>query len=139
MLEQISAREIAVSGMKVQRQNMDVIANNVANMNTTRTDEGEPFRRQMVIVEGEQLRARGNTDEAGVSVKRIASDPAPFRMVHDPSHPDANEKGYVAFPNVDLSVEMVNLVVAQRAYEASVAVFASDRRMSQQALDLIRQ
>ena len=139
MLREISAREIAVSGLKAQRVRMNVIANNIANAETTRTPEGGPFRRQMVLLRGEQLKPHvRNPGKLGVHVKRIVSDPMPFRTVYDPSHPDANESGYVQYPNVRLAVEMVNLVAAQRAYDANVAVLVSDRRMTEKALEIIQ-
>ena len=137
MLEAISAREIAVSGLKTQRTRMNVIANNIANALTTRTPDGGAFRRQIAIVRGEPLKPRVDPTKYGVKVKRIASDPSPFRMVYEPGHPDANEEGYVAYPNVNISVEMVDLVASQRAYEASIAVLTSDRRISQKALDIL--
>ena len=138
MLEAISARDIAVSGLKTQRTRMNVIANNIANALTTRTADGTPFRRQMTIVRGEELKPRPNPDHVGVRVKRIQSDPRPFRTVYDPGHPDANADGYVQYPNVDLAMEMVDLVSAQRAYEANVAVMVSGKRMDQKALEIIQ-
>lgn len=139
MLEAISARDIAVSGLKVQRVRMNVIAQNIANAQTTRTHEGGgAYRRQLAIVRGEALKPRIDPTKYGVKVKRIAPDPSPLRPVYDPGHPDANAEGYVAYPNVDTAMEMVDLVVAQRAYEANIAVIQSDRRMSQRALDILQ-
>lgn len=139
MLEAVSALDIAVSGLKAQRARINVIANNIANAQTTRTPGGGgAFRRQMIILRGEQLKPHVDPAKYGVRVKRIVSDPAPLRTVYDPGHPDADEQGYVAYPNVDLAMEMVDLVAAQRAYEANIAVLASDKRMIQQALEIIR-
>ncbi len=139
MLEAISAREIAVSGLKAQRTRMNVIANNIANARTTRTDFGEgPFRRQMAILRGEPLKPRIDPTKFGVHVRHIRPDPSPLRPVYEPGHPDANEEGYVLYPNVDLAVEMANLVVAQRAYDANTAVVMSDKRMAQKALEIIQ-
>ena len=139
MIREISAREIAVSGLKAQRIRINVIANNIANAQTTRTPEGGPFRRQMAVFRGEQLRPHEhNPKRLGVHVMKVVSDPTPFRMVYDPSHPDADEEGYVQYPNIRLAVEMVNLVAAQRAYDANVAVLVSDRRMNQKALEIIQ-
>ena len=142
MLEAISAAEIAVSGLKAQRARMDVIANNIANMQTTRTAKGGPFRRQVAIFRGETIgphfqSGHANPSKVGVHVDRIVGDPSPFRMSYEPGHPDADAEGYVAYPNVDLSVEMVNLVAAQRAYDANVAVVMSDKRMKASALKII--
>ena len=138
MMEHLSAREIAVSGLKAQRARMTVIANNIANVETTRTPRGGTFRRQLAVFRGEQIRRGANSDRSGVRVKDIVSDPSPFRRAYLPDHPDADAAGYVTFPNVSIAVEMADLVSAQRAYDANVAVIVSDRRMNQQALEIIR-
>jgi len=139
MIREISAREIAVSGLKAQRTRMNVIANNIANAETTRTPEGGAFRRQMAVFRGEQIRrSQSNPEKLGVRVVKVVSDPSPFRTVYDPNHPDANAAGYVQYPNIRLAVEMVDLVSAQRAYDANIAVLVSDKRMSQKALEIIQ-
>lgn len=138
MLEKVSAKAIAVSGLRAQRTRMNVIANNIANAMTTRTEKGGAFRRQMAVVRGNQVRPTMSPEDYGVQVKRIVSDPSPFRLVYEPNHPDANEDGYVEYPNVNLSVEMVDLVVAQRAYDANVSVILSSKRMVQKALEIIQ-
>lgn len=137
MVKPISAREIALSGIKAQRSRMNVIANNIANAQTTRTPEGGAFRRQMLIFRGNQIRPGYNPDKMGVRVTRIQRDLSPLREVFDPSHPDANADGYVKYPNVDVAMEMVNMLVAQRAYEANVAVVVSGTRMHESALQII--
>ncbi len=139
MLEAISAQDIAVSGLKAQRTRINVIANNIANSQTTRTAEGRgPFRRQLVVLRGEPLEPHLDPRKFGVWVKRVLSDPSPPRLVYDPGHPDADSEGYVAYPNVDVAMELVDLVSAQRAYDANLAVIVSDKRMMQQALEIIR-
>lgn len=137
--EGISATDIAVMGLKAQRTRMNVIANNIANALTTRTPEGGAFRRQVAIFRGEQL-GLGSVDsrQYGVRVKEVKDDPSDPRLVYEPGHPDANADGYVAYPNVDLSIEMVDLVSAQRAYEANVAVVASAKRIRQKALEILQ-
>ena len=137
MLDQISAREIAVSGLRAQRARMNIIANNIANANATRTPEGGAFRRQMVILQGEPIRSGSNMEKAGVQVQRIMRDPAPFRPVYQPGHPDANSEGYVDYPNITIAVEMADLVSAQRAYEANIAVLVSGAQMHDRALQII--
>jgi len=138
MLDAISASEIATSGLKAQRIRMDIIANNLANVGTTRTEGGGgAFRRQMVLLRGEPLGRLGTGASGGVEVKRIVSDDSPLRPVYGPSHPDANADGFVNYPNIDTAVEMVDLIAAQRAYEANIAVLANGRRMKQQALRII--
>lgn len=138
MIREISGSEIAVSGLKAQRTRMNVIANNIANAETTRTPEGGAFRRHLAVFRGNQLTATNNVDNVGVRVKGVIADKTPLRMVYDPGHPDANKDGYVAYPNIDLSIEMVDLVSAQRAYDANIAVVTNDRRMTQKALELIQ-
>ncbi len=138
MLEGISATAIAVTGLRAQRTRMNVIANNIANALTTRTPEGGPFRRQIAIFRGEQLSPRLNPDDFGVWVKEVVNDMSPFRTVYDPSHPDANSDGIVLYPNVNLAMEMINLVSAQRAYEANIDVILSGRSMRQKALEIIQ-
>jgi flagellar basal-body rod protein FlgC len=137
MIEPISARDIAVSGLRAQRTRMNIIANNIANWETTRTPEGGAFRRQMVVMRGNQIRPGANPDQVGVRVKRVTSDLSPLRPVFQPGHPDANEDGYVFYPNIDLAVEQVDLLAAQRAYEANIAVMVSGSRMRQQAMRII--
>ncbi len=139
MLEAIGARDIAVSGLRAQRVRMNIIANNIANAETTRTENGGgAFRRQLVVLRGEQIRPGANPERLGVRVKRIKRDPSPLRQVFEPNHPDANEEGYVAYPNINIAAEMVNLIAAQRAYEANVAVVVSGRRMNDRALEIIQ-
>lgn len=134
----VSAVDIAVSGLKAQRTRMNVIANNVANAETTRTPEGGPFRRQLAVFRGAQMKPGQPAAEYGVRVKKVVGDPSPFRLVYDPSHPDANAEGYVQYPNVSIAVEMVDLIAAQRAYDANVNVILSDRRMTQKAMEIIQ-
>jgi len=138
MLDGISATEIAVSGLRVQRTRMNLIANNIANVQTTRTPGGGPFRRQLAVFRGEQLGSNLNPDKFGVRIKGIVGDDSPFRQVYDPSHPDANDDGIVLYPNVNLAVEMINLLSAQRAYEANIDVITSGRRMTAKALEIIQ-
>ena len=139
MLESISPISIAVSGLKAQRIRMNVIANNIANAESTRTPGGGHFRRQLAIFRGEQLGTSLSPDKFGVWVTGIENDTSPFRTVYDPTHPDANADGIVAYPNINLSVEMINLISAQRGYEANIDVILSSRRMTQKALEIIQQ
>jgi len=133
----LSARQIAVSGLKAQRTRMNIIANNIANAETTRTPEGGAFRRQLTVFEGNRMKPGFNPDKAGVRVKHVVHDMSELRTIHDPSHPDANEQGYVEYPNVNIAVEMANLVSAQRAYEANISVMVSHSRMSEAAMDIL--
>ena len=134
-----SPRDIAVEGLRAQRARMTLVANNLANINTTRTPEGTAFRRQLVVLRGLQARKGGPEEALGVHVKSVVSDPSPFKRVYEPGHPDADKDGYVSYPNIDVAVEMIDLIAAQRAYEANLAVIATDTRIRQQALDLLQQ
>lgn len=139
---------ISASALTAERLRMDVIANNIANANTTRTLEGGPYVRRRVVfaprfdpVPGFSPLRPTQTAEGlplGVRVVGVEPDPAPPRFVYDPSHPDANEEGYVAFPNVDPLKEMVDLMTATRAYEANVTVLNATKSMALRALDIGR-
>jgi len=118
---------------------MTLIANNLANINTTRTPEGTAFRRQLVLLRGFQARKGGPEESLGIRVKSVVSDPSPFKRVYEPGHPDADKDGYVSYPNIDVAVEMIDLIAAQRAYEANLSVIATESRIRQQALDLLQQ
>jgi len=133
----LSALDISRTGLQVQRMQMDIIANNIANAATTRTPEGGAFRRQLVIAAGHRFTGRVG-EPLGVEVTGVVNDPSPLRTVYDPWHPDANEQGYVEYPNVDIPVEMVNLMLASRAYEANVSVIQSTKQIMRSALDLLR-
>jgi len=138
-IDKISATDIAVSGLKAQRTRMNIIANNIANAETTRTPEGGAFRRQLVILRGDEIKHGANPEHLGVRVKRIERDQAPYRLVYDPQHPDADESGMVAYPNVNIAVEMVDLISAQRAYEANIAVITAGKQMKQRAMEILQQ
>ena len=136
---------ISASGMTAERLRMDVIANNIANANTTRTAGGGPYRRQEVLYSsggssfGDMLESRmgnGSATLHGVNVKGIVQDQTPFKQVYDPGHPDANAQGYVSMPNVDTVTEMVDMMGAQRAYEADVAATQAIKAVAQQAISI---
>ena len=129
-----SAIEASASGLTAERLRMDLIANNIANVNTTRTQEGGPFRRQLAV-----LMPRGGSDPkvgAGVRVVRIAQDDDPPKLAYDPGHPDADAEGYVAMPNVNVVTEMVDLITASRAYEANVTAINAAKDMAAKALEI---
>ena len=129
---------ISATGMTANRLRIDVISTNIANAETTRTPEGGPYRRKVPIF-AEYLRRVGRGYvPAGVRVVKIAEDPSPFRLVYDPSHPDADKDGYVKMPNVNVLREMVDLINAQRAYEANVSAFNTVKAMVNSALQIGR-
>lgn len=138
MISEISARKIAVSSLRAQRERMNIIANNIANAQTTRTPSGGAFRRQLTLLEGRSLYEGARADSGGVWVKDVVKDMTPLEKVYDPSHPDADKEGYLSLPNVNVATEMVDMISAQRAYEASIAVLANGSRMKSRALDILQ-
>lgn len=144
-----SAINVSATGLTAQRLRMDVIAKNIANANTTRTENGLPYRRQIVIFEencknkpfsqflSEESR-RLFLKDGGVKVKGIVDDKSPFKRMYDPGHPDADADGYVLMPNVDTVVEMVNMISATRAYEANVTALNATKGLAQKALEIGR-
>jgi flagellar basal-body rod protein FlgC len=128
--------DIGASGLFAQRVRMDTIANNVANINTTRNEAGEnvPFRRRMVMLsEGRSE----DPSQPGVRVSKIEQDPSPFRRTFDPGHPDADTEGYVNLPNIDMSIEFVNMLEASRAYEANITMMETSKQMLNATLRLL--
>lgn len=118
----------AANGMSVQQRFVEVIARNLANAEVTRTPEGGAFRREIA-----QLGIDPATSRAAL---QVSQDPRPGRMVYDPSHPDANELGFVEYPNVDVNTELVDLMVARRVFEANATVFRAAKSMLMKALDI---
>lgn len=117
---------------------MDVISQNIANANTTRDVNGKPYQRQQVVFEtvlNQQLGLDGSiSGEGGLRIARVEKDQRPVRLVFNPSHPDADENGLVAIPNINIHEEMADLIVSSRAYEANLAVVRSARAMALQTL-----
>jgi len=140
MLGVFSALEVSASGLSAERVRMNTIASNLANARTTRTENGEPYRRLDPVFEAVALDAsRGMLADGGVSqvrVARIVEDQRPGVMVYEPSHPDANGAGYVEYPNVNAVEEMVNMITASRAYEAGVTSIETVKSMARSALEL---
>jgi flagellar basal-body rod protein FlgC len=129
-----SSLNIAATGLTAHRQWMDLIAGNVANANTTRTPEGGPFQRQLAYFR-DIVDTDGNV--LGVQVAGVGKDTAPPRLVYEPGHPDANAEGYVAYPNVNIMIEMVDLIAASRAYEANISSFQAAKDMAQATLSIL--
>jgi len=137
MLNEFLTMTVSATGMTAQRLRLDVIASNIANSETTRTPEGTPYRRRISVF-SEYLLKSGETRSSGVKVSRIAEDMSPFRVVYDPSHPDADENGYVQLPNVNVLREMIDLINAQRSYDANVSAFNTVKAMINSALQIGR-
>lgn len=130
--------DISASGLTAQRLRMDTIANNLANANTTRTERGGPYRREMPMFAAREAAGSDGDEMAGVRVLGIAEDTDPPRLVYDPGHPDANTDGYVQMPNVNVVTEMVDMISASRAYEANVTALNAAKAMAMKALEIGR-
>lgn len=144
----LSAFDICASGMSAQRLRMDIAAENVANMTSTRTESGGTYRRKDVVLESygsgtfqDALRSasRGQgyqSGAVGVRVAQIIEDDREFKKVYNPEHPDADEEGYVSMPNVDVLKETVDSMSATRSYEANVTALNAVKLMAQKALEI---
>lgn len=160
-----TAFDITATGLTAERYRMDTIAENIANANTTRTADGTPYRRKVVVFETQETqqdrrsfghvlsevvgtgRAQLNHDRNivsddligyGVKIPKISEDEeTPMNMVYDPSHPDADENGYVTYPNVNTITEMTNLIDANRAYEANATAFQASKSMATTGLSIM--
>jgi flagellar basal-body rod protein FlgC len=136
--------DISATGMTAQRLRMDVISDNIANVNTTRTSEGGPYRRTRLVFEEREAQKFGyilskKTNESqgrGVRVVALEKDNAPFKMIYDPTHPDADDSGYVRMPNVDIVAEMIDMISATRSYEANITALNSSKSMIIKAMDI---
>lgn len=128
-----SGMRISASGLSAERMRMDVISSNVANIKTTRTEEGGAYRRKVATFSE-------NYDEKlgmlGVKTVAIEEDQSPLRRLYEPDHPDADEEGYVEYPNVDLLVEMSDLIAASRAYESNIDTLNAQKNMISKALEI---
>ncbi|WP_196594645.1 flagellar basal body rod protein FlgC [Pectinatus sottacetonis] len=141
-----SSIDTSASGMTAERLRMDVISNNIANVNTTRTAAGTAYRRKYVVFEprtdssapsffnvfSSEMEKPGN----GVRAVKIQEDSSPFKLKYDPSNPDANKQGYVEMPNVNIVTEMTDMITASRAYEANVTAINSAKSMAMKTLDI---
>jgi flagellar basal-body rod protein FlgC len=142
----LSGFRIAGSGMAAERVRMNTISSNMANINTTRTPEGGPYRRKDAVFTampdqknfGDILGADPRADFDRVQVTDIVYDKKAPLMKYEPGHPDANEEGYVAYPNVNLMEEMTNMIQAQRSYEANVQAIQATKDMALSALEIGR-
>jgi flagellar basal-body rod protein FlgC len=136
---------ISSTGLSAQRLRMNLISSNMANVNTTRTETGEPYKRKDVIFEAAQkggfkdvLEQQLGEDGRGVKVAGIIEDEKPFVEKYDPGHPDADENGVVRLPNVNIVEEMVNMISASRSFEANATAVRATKDMAGVALDIGR-
>lgn len=148
-MQMFKSMRISASGLSAERLRMDTIASNIANVNTTRTQnpdgtEGGPYRRKIALFqenleqEMDKFSSEPSFNGNGVKAVGIVEDDEPFKRVYDPTHPDADQEGYVELPNVDLLSEMVDLIAATRAYEANVTAVNAEKSMALKALEIGR-
>jgi len=145
---------IATSGMGAQRTRINIVSTNIANAKTTHTTEGGPYKKQHVVFEDLLLQTSNQTNKKdvetnknfnndlslrGVGVKTIIESKDEPIMRYEPSHPDANKEGYVAYPNINPVVEMVDLIEAMRSYEANVSSFTAHKDIDKKTLEILRQ
>jgi flagellar basal-body rod protein FlgC len=142
--------EISATALTAQRLRMNVTAENLANASSTKGADGQPYRRKEVVLQsvaqggfGAQLKTAmgggaSGVAPGGVQVAAVAEDQTAGKLVYDPSHPDADEQGYVRMPNVDTVTEMVDLIDAQRAYEANVTAMSASKQMFAKTLEILR-
>jgi len=140
---------ISASALSAQRLRINTISNNLANANTTRTEAGGPYRRQQVVFKPifeQNLQARiqslatGSAPQQGQGVQAVAltEDRREGKMVYEPEHPDANDQGYVEYPNVNVVAEMTDMISASRAYEANITATQTIKNMAMKALEIGR-
>lgn len=138
--------DINASGLTAERYRMDIISQNIANANTTRTEDGTPYRRKVVTFAEKETQtpfsrvlneARDNYSGKGVKVSTVEEDTwTDMKMVYDPAHPDADENGYVLYPNVNIVTEMTNMIDASRAYEANATAFNASKAIALKGLEM---
>lgn len=145
----LDSLDIAGSGLTATRLRMDVISENIANATTTRTEKGGPYRRQTVVYQSvasqsfqqllnHSINHKNNTSKGGVKVQQIAEDQSDFTPVYNPSHPDADENGYVLMPNVNPIQEMIDMMAATRAYDLNLSAVNAIKSMATKALEIGR-
>lgn len=136
---------VSASGLTAERLRMDLISENIANANTTRTPSGTPYRRKVAVFRTQEANsfeqmlnnAKGlQTLGQGVEVAGITEDLSPFKKEYNPDHPDADAEGYVSLPNVEIVNEMINLISASRAYEANITSVNTTKAMAMKALEI---
>jgi len=137
--------DVSASGMSAQRMRMDLISQNIANANTTKTQDGTPYRRQtLVLGTNESIgfskylssSSRSTLGDGRVKIQGIKEDMSELKRVYEPDNPEADEDGYVTMPNVDIVTEMVDMISASRSYEANVTASTASKNMAMQALNI---
>ena len=142
----MTALDIGASALSAERTHVNIISMNLANAKTTRTAEGGPYRRKSVFLAEAQIdspfaknmQTAFDRDLRGVRVEGIAVDKRPLKLVYEPGHPDANDDGYVAYPDINVVEEMANMITAMRSYEASSSSIGTVKNMYNKALEIGR-
>lgn len=143
----LSSLNISGSALTAQKLRMDVISQNIANADVTRTEQGGPYRRKMVVLSSDGIKnnfsyvlnsSQESLKCSGVEVAGIVEDPEELTPVFDPDHPDADANGYVMMPNVDTVEEMTDMISASRSYEANITAFNAVKQMASKALEIGR-
>lgn len=141
-MDLLPGSEITAGALNAEKLRMQIIAQNIANAQTTMTSEGTPYRRQLVAFEAELNRVTSLDDTNGsqllknVKVEGIYDDLSAFQRIYNPNHPHADDQGMVAMPNVNMAMEMVDLIASSRSYEANLAVMKTSRNLAKQALSI---
>jgi flagellar basal-body rod protein FlgC len=137
--------ELSGSALTAERQRAEIVASNMANAKTTRTEEGGPYQRKLLLFRSHRLRAfplmlasMGRNSGQGVRVEQVVADPTPAMRRYEPGHPDADAQGYVAYPAVNPVEEMTDLLGAVRAYELNASAIAASKSMIQQSIEILR-
>ena len=140
-----SSLDVSASGMSAQRMRMDLISQNIANANTTKTQDGTPYRRQVLVLGTDQnvgfskylsSSTSHNLGDGKVKIQGIREDMSELKRIYEPDNPEADEDGYVTMPNVDIVTEMVDMISASRSYEANVTASTASKNMAMQALNI---
>jgi flagellar basal-body rod protein FlgC len=132
----IAGTDITADALSAQKTRLDIVAQNIANAQTTRTPGGGPYQREIVSFETELLKQAGGASLQTVKVASITPDTTPGQQVYNPQHPDAGPDGMVTMPNVNLAYEMVDLITASRAYEANLSFAKDARTLAQKTLEI---
>ena len=137
MIQLIPSIQSTRSALDAERTRVDIVSQNLANANVTRGADGQPYKRKQVVFESLVNNAGANPNSGStIRVTRVESDNRPFREVFKPDHPDADARGYVRYPNVNVHEEMVDLIASSRAFEANIAVVKNARQLAQQAMSI---
>lgn len=135
-MDLIPGIQVTSGALAAQRMRLDIVAQNIANAQTTRTAEGGPYKRQIVSFETELVKRTGGASLTTVRIGGVQSDKTPGQQVYNPQHPDAGPDGLVTMPNVNLAYEMVDLITASRAYEANLSVAKNSRNLALKTLEI---